>query len=322
MSFRLISRVRDVTASTGTGTLTVAATPPVRARAFAAYPVGSYTLVAIEHLTLDEWEICLVQVVSATSLRRVLVLESSNGNALVPFSAGTKQVYVVDPATLAQPDPQLLFRAEWEGISNGVTDAFTSQVSGTGAANNAVALALADDEVGALESALGTTATGRAAVASPNMAVMNLGNGPSFFSARHRLSNLSDATNTYTERAGFLDSVSAEPTDGAYFRYVHSANGGRWLAVTRSNGAESTADTGVAASTAAWAWLEVAVESGSLASFYINGARVAELTTNIPVATGRELGWGAAAIRSAGTAAFNARRLGYMRVMQFFTGAR
>lgn len=153
--------------------------------------------------------------------------------------------------------------------------------------------------VGIADCRTGTDTTGRSGIAT-HFNTLRFGGG------RHRLrwdlylTVLSDGTDTYTSRLGFLDSVSAEPTDGCYFRYTHGTNGGRWQAVTRAAGAETATDTGVAAA-ATWVYFEIEVNAaGTSVAFYINGALVATNTTNIPT-SGNLTGIGTSHIKSAGT---------------------
>jgi hypothetical protein len=40
-----------------------------------------------------------------------------------------------------------------------------------------------------------------------------------------------------------MDSTSADPTDGHFFRYTHSVNSGKWQCVTRVNNAETVTNT-------------------------------------------------------------------------------
>ena len=153
--------------------------------------------------------------------------------------------------------------------------------------------------VGIVNCRTGTDTTGRAGIVS-RVNALRFGGG------RHRLrwdafvTALSDGTNTFATRLGFLDSISGEPTNGVFFRYTHSVNGGEWQAVTRAAGTETATDTNVAAS-AAWAYFEIEVNAaGTSVAFYINGALVATNTTNIP--TGSNLtGIGTSHIKSAGT---------------------
>jgi hypothetical protein len=174
--------------------------------------------------------------------------------------------------------------------------------SGTGAAN-AVVAPQSSDQVGVVQHAAGTTTTG---VAGWNTAaaLLRLDNGGKTKHEQYIRSGaaLSDGTDTYTLRVGLIDSVAAEPTDGVYFRYVHSANSGKWLAVTRANGVETTVDTGItfAINTNYRLSIEV-LGDASKAFFSINGVPVASSTTNIPTGAGRELGVGGFILKSLGT---------------------
>ena len=153
--------------------------------------------------------------------------------------------------------------------------------------------------VGIVDCRTGTDTTGRAAVISYT-AALRFGGGRHRLRWDARVVTLSDATDTFTTRIGFIDSPSAEPTDGAYFRYTHGANGGRWQAVTRVAGVETAADTGVAAS-AVWTYFEIEVNAlGTSVAFYINGALVATSVANIPTG-GNLTGIGVSHIKSAGT---------------------
>lgn len=216
------------------------------------------------------------------------------------------------------------FRAFNDCISNSLGPDFTFAVSGTGAAFSSLATG-SDTALGIVRAALGTTATGRAAIAAANFSVLRLGQGVAKFKAKVRIVSLSDATNTYSFRAGFIDSVTGESADGAFFRYTHSVNGGNFQAVTRSNNTEtSTAvDTGIAAAANTWYLLEITVNAaGNSAVFRINGNVVATLSANIPTASGRETAYGIMALRSVGTAAFNCYDCDFIGVDYLFNSER
>lgn len=175
--------------------------------------------------------------------------------------------------------------------------------SGAGAANAAVAPQSAD-QVGVVQHSAGTTTTGVAGWLSA-AACLRLDNGGKHVKHEQSIRSgaaLSDGTDTYTVRVGLLDSAAAEPTEGVFLRYVHSANGGRWLAVSRANGVESTVDTGVlyTINTNYRVSIEV-LGDASKAFIAINGVPVASFTTNIPAGAGRELGFGGFILKSAGT---------------------
>lgn len=156
-----------------------------------------------------------------------------------------------------------------------------------------------------------------------NSAIIRFGGGVALWVADFALVALSDATNTYAVRAGFIDSITAEPTDGAYFRYTHGTNSGRWQAVCRNNNTETAVDTGVTAAITTFNDFEIVVNAAaSSVEFKIGGVVVATIATNIPTAAGRETGYGIAVIRSVGTAALNAIDIDFQEVTVDFTTSR
>jgi hypothetical protein len=184
--------------------------------------------------------------------------------------------------------------------------------SGTGAAQAQVAPP--DTGAGWVNFNLGTTTTGRTALTT-GLFAFKLEDGPADFGARCQIGVLSDATNTFSIRLGFIDNVSGESVDGVFFRYTHSVNGGRFQAVCRSNNVEtgSAADTGVTVATATTYTFEIAVDASiPQAVFKINGATVATVTTNIPAAFNRATGAGVMGLKSAGTTATTALVMDYV----------
>lgn len=174
---------------------------------------------------------------------------------------------------------------------------------------------------------LGTATNGNAYVASrPSSGVNNcikLGIGRARFAAKHTIHTLSNGTDTYTTRLGFIDNNAGESTDGVFFRYTDGVNAGKWQAVCRSNGTETTADTGITPVADTWHLFEIDVNAdGTSVSFSIDSSVVATITTNIPTGAGRETGYGAMALKSAGTTATSGGYLDYMEVEQLFTSAR
>ena len=195
------------------------------------------------------------------------------------------------------------------------TAAFNDFISATGGSDWAVAssgsgsgqgqVAPPDTGAGWVNMNLGTTTTGRTALTTGSLA-FKLEDGPALFGARGRVGVLSDATNTFSIRLGFIDSVIGESVDGAFFRYTHSVNGGRFQAVCRSNNVEtgSDADTGVTVATGTTYTFEIAVDASiPQAVFKIDGATVATITTNIPATSDRATGAGIMGLKSAGTTA-------------------
>ena len=87
----LADRVRETSATTGTGTMTLAGAVTGYQGFNAAFTNGDTVYYVIHYAT--EWEVGIGTVGTGT-LSRDTVLQSSNADALVPFSAGTKDVFV------------------------------------------------------------------------------------------------------------------------------------------------------------------------------------------------------------------------------------
>lgn len=93
MALVLADRVKETTTTTGTGTVTLAGAA-TGYQSFAAIGDGNTTYYCIAGQTGGEWEVGIGTYTAAgTTLSRDTVLESSNANALVVFSAGTKDVF-------------------------------------------------------------------------------------------------------------------------------------------------------------------------------------------------------------------------------------
>lgn len=214
------------------------------------------------------------------------------------------------------------FRAFTDCIANVNTPDFSHTVSGTGAAFSSLAVGT-DNAVGLLRAALGTIATNRASIASPNLNCILFGKGQACFAAKVRFPTLSDLTNTYTFRAGFINSITAESSNGVFFRYTNAIGSGVFQAVTRSNNVETAANTTVTAAANTFYNFEINVNAaGTSAEFKINGAVVATITTNIPTAAGRETGYGKLTLRSLGVLAVNSDDTDFIEVLYNFTTAR
>lgn len=102
MALILADRVQETTATTGTGTVTLAGAAS-GFQSFAAIGNGNSTYYTITGGT--DWEVGIgTYTSSGTTLSRTTVLSSSNSGSLVNFSAGTKNVFVTYPASLAVPE--------------------------------------------------------------------------------------------------------------------------------------------------------------------------------------------------------------------------
>lgn len=193
-------------------------------------------------------------------------------------------------------------------------DTASSRLAGTttGSGASIVWTAAESGRVGIATLGTGTTTTGKAALgqlASGNIGTIVLGAGEAWLENIVRVPTVSDATETFYVRAGFMDAASgADSTDGVYFRYTHSVNTGKWECITRSNSVETATDSGVTVVAGTWYKLLAIVNAaGTSVSFYIatgtaaHGAAVQTHTTNIPTTTARATGYGVTILKSAGT---------------------
>lgn len=101
MALVLKDRVKETSTTAGTGTLTLLG-PDVGYQAFSVIGDGNscyYTIQNTDSGFEGEWEVGIgTYTASGTTLSRDVVLSSSNSGSLVPFSAGTKTVFVTYPA--------------------------------------------------------------------------------------------------------------------------------------------------------------------------------------------------------------------------------
>ena len=133
-------------------------------------------------------------------------------------------------------------------------------------------------------------ATNSAAITSATNAV-RFGGGAARLVVIFRVPTLSDATDTFTVRVGFCDATNAESTDGAFVRYTHGTNSGKFQFVTRNNNVETATDTNINVGVNTWYRVQIDVNAaGTSATCTIFGVSVATNTTNIPTAAGRETG--------------------------------
>jgi predicted secreted protein len=189
-----------------------------------------------------------------------------------------------------------------------VADSYLSSVvSGTGAANSLTVTAGLAGHPGVVTHQTGTTTTGRAAMATTNFSPIILGGNWYWrFEAIFRIGALSDATNTYTYRVGFLDSVSAESSDGVFLRYTHGTNSGQWQIVARGSNVETATNTTSAVVANTWYRGVIIVNPlGTSAEAFINGVSIGTVTSNLPTGTGKNTGFGSLMIKSAGTSNVN-----------------
>ena len=99
MALALKDRVKETTTTAGTGTVTLAGAA-AGFQSFAAVGDGNQTFYAIVDAATGDWEVGVgTYTASGTTLSRTTVVSSSNAGSLVPFAAGTKDVFVTYPAS-------------------------------------------------------------------------------------------------------------------------------------------------------------------------------------------------------------------------------
>jgi hypothetical protein len=98
MALVLKDRVKEITTTTGTGTITLAGVS-LGYQAFSVIGDGNTTYYCIAGRETSEFEVGIgTYTLSGTTLSRTTILSSSNAGSAVNFSAGTKDVFVVYPA--------------------------------------------------------------------------------------------------------------------------------------------------------------------------------------------------------------------------------
>lgn len=101
MSHIQADRVKETSTTTGTGDLTLGGAVS-KFKTFASRMAnGDTTYYGIEHQSADEWEVGFGTWTTGGIFQRTLVLQSSNADAAVNLSAGTKHVYVTLPSIAA-----------------------------------------------------------------------------------------------------------------------------------------------------------------------------------------------------------------------------
>ena len=98
MALVLKDRIKSVTSTAGTGTVTVGSAAP-GFQAFSVVGDGNQTYYTITDATTGDWEVGVgTYTASGTTLSRDTVLDSSNSGSLVDFQAGSKDIFVTLPA--------------------------------------------------------------------------------------------------------------------------------------------------------------------------------------------------------------------------------
>lgn len=136
MPLILKDRVKETTAVTSTGTATLLGAV-TGYQAFSVIGTGNTCYYTIAAQTTNEWEVGIGTFTSPNQLSRDTVLESSSGGSLVNFSAGTKDVFITQPAEKAvYADASNIVNA----FGNGTNTITFTQVNTTNLVANTVTL--------------------------------------------------------------------------------------------------------------------------------------------------------------------------------------
>jgi len=100
MALVINDRVKETSTTTGTGTLNLAGAETGYESFVSGVGTGNTTYYAIELNAAGEWEVGIGTVTSGSpdTLSRDTIISSSNSDAAVTFSAGTKNVFCTLPA--------------------------------------------------------------------------------------------------------------------------------------------------------------------------------------------------------------------------------
>jgi len=99
MALAVKDRVRETSATSGTGTLTLAGAV-TGFQAFSVIGNANTTYYGIVDATTGDWEVGIgTYTLSGTTLSRTTVLSSSNASSLVNFAANSKDVFVTYPSS-------------------------------------------------------------------------------------------------------------------------------------------------------------------------------------------------------------------------------
>lgn len=90
---KYFDRVKETTTTTGTGDITLAGAVSQFVSFSSRFAIGEKIPYAIVGQTGTEWETGIGTLSGASTFVRTVVLESSNADAAVSFSSGTKDVF-------------------------------------------------------------------------------------------------------------------------------------------------------------------------------------------------------------------------------------
>ena len=141
MALVLADRVKETTTTTGTGSVTLLGAS-TGYQSFAVVGDTNTTYYTIAGQGTAEWEVGIgTYSTTGPTLARTTVLASSNGGSLVSFSAGTKDVFVTQPAEQTVVSSNNPGTATYVLTSNGAGVAPSWQATSGGSVDDAYYLA-------------------------------------------------------------------------------------------------------------------------------------------------------------------------------------
>jgi hypothetical protein len=249
------------------------------------------------------------------------------GIALPQAPVGTNVAYISQLGAIGRNFSSFLYTDFLTGgFSGGPNTAsegviFGASATGTGASSGKLNSNISG-RAGIMVLTTGTTTTGYATFdtwGSSN--TYRYDDGQTVFETAVRLPVLSSATDEYKFAiGGGPQNNGAFSNDGAMFVYNRALYGNNWQAVSRSGGNQTTTNSNVAVVANTWVRLALVVNAtGTSIAYYIDGALVATIITNIAAAgAGRE---GCQIIKTAGTTSVTAN-IDYYFLGKTFTNAR
>ena len=175
----------------------------------------------------------------------------------------------------------------YEGAGSNDNQYAFSAVTNSGTSDVENVAATGSDYMGMHRLSTLASATSRPLVqAFGGVGKLRLGTFALSWEMRVRVGTLSDATNTYTVRAGIMDGILAgAPVNGVLFSYTHGTNSGRWRATSISASTATNLDSTVTVAADTWYVLRAEINSaGTSMNIYINNVLIGSIASNIPTA--------------------------------------
>ena len=175
----------------------------------------------------------------------------------------------------------------YEGAGSNDNQYAFSAVTNSGTSDVENVAATGSDYMGMHRLNTFTSATSRPLLqAFGGVGKLRLGSFALSWEMRVRVGTLSDATNTYTVRAGIMDGILAgAPVNGVLFSYTHGTNSGRWRATSISASTATNLDSTVTVAANTWYVLRAEIDSaGTSMNIYIDNVLIGSIASNIPTA--------------------------------------